>query len=80
MTPAIALLLILRTASTLGMPVARLVTELRFAAHDMSAPEVEAELRKLADVRQVIRYAAGAAGTRWRITGEGNAHLTEGGL
>lgn len=77
MNAAIAILLQLRAADGSGLAAQWLLDGLRLAAHDLTLPELEAELRGLADKGWVLRYEAGIAGVRWRITGQGKSQLQE---
>jgi hypothetical protein len=74
------LLLTLRTAQPYGVPVAKLLSDLRALGHrSLTQPALEAAVRELAD-RSLAALVEGLLGQSWRITALGVSTLQEAGL
>lgn len=75
-----SILLILQVTGEVGIQETHLLPRLRLEFRELTAPQLSAELRALADKQWVIEQD-GALGTkRWRITGRGTSQLQEAGL
>jgi hypothetical protein len=77
----VSLLQTLRSAQPYGVPEPVLLTQVRLAGHrDLTVPELQTELRSLADQGLTLRLPNSLGGDRWRITDLGLSKLTEAGV
>lgn len=77
----VSLLQTLRSAQPYGVPEPVLLTQVRIAGHrDLTVPELQLDLRTLADAGHALRMPGTLGGDRWRITDLGLSKLTEAGL
>lgn len=71
-------LLVLRASGDLGMSQARLLVELRRESFtDLTAPQLEAAIRELADKSFTTPLVTALGENRWRITSLGRSVLDE---
>ena len=72
------LLLTLNAAGQIGMQAESMLTRARVETFDaLTLPELELQLRVLADERKVVSFGTALGQQRWKITGLGNAALQE---
>ncbi len=77
----VSLLQTLRSAAPYGVPEPVLLTQVRLAGHrDLTLPQLQLELRGLADEGLALRLPGSLGGDRWRITDLGDSKLTEAGV
>lgn len=75
------LLLALELSGELGMPENRLLADARAEGFvGLTAPQLELQLRAMADGRHVTPYDPQLGAKRWRITALGHSALVEAGL
>lgn len=75
------LLLSLNAVGEIGLPAASLLVRARVETYAaLTLPELELQLRALADERKAQSYGTALGQQRWRITGLGRAALQEAGL
>ncbi len=76
----VSLLLTLSAAADIGLQEASMLPRLRLEYRELTAPELAAQLRALADRQLAVSYEPALGASRWRITGLGTAALKEAGL
>lgn len=76
----VSLLLTLSAAADIGLQESSMLPRLRLEFRELTAPELSAQLRALADRQLAVSYEPAIGAARWRITGLGTAALKEAGL
>lgn len=70
----------LREIGNHGRPTQLLLVDARMAGFELSLPELERELRQLADENLIASFTPALGAPRYRITGLGESKLVEAGL